>query len=220
MRILLVEDDERIAMDVSKALRAAGYVVEHATNGEDGWFLGDTENFAAIVLDLGLPKLDGLTVLKRWRERGCETPVLVLTARGSWNERVEGIDAGADDYLPKPFQLEELLARLRSIIRRSGGHASSVLKAGRVSLDERAMTIKIDDVAIDLSTLEYRLVAYLMHRRGQVVPQSELVDHVYGSDHQTSNTVEVLVARVRKKMGGGFIETRRGFGYLIAETSE
>ena len=133
MRILLVEDDERIATDVSKALREAGYVVEHATNGDDAWFLGDTENFAAIVLDLGLPKLDGLTMLKRWRERGCVTPILVLTARGSWNERVEGIDAGADDYLPKPFQLEELLARLRSIIRRSGGHASSVVKAGRVS---------------------------------------------------------------------------------------
>ena len=220
MRILLVEDDERIAMDVSNALREAGYVVEHAANGEDAWFLGDTENFAAVVLDLGLPGLDGLTVLKRWRDRGRETPVLVLTARGSWSERVEGIDAGADDYLPKPFRLEELLARLRSIIRRSAGRASSVLKAGRVSLDERNMTIKVDDVSVDFSTLEYRLVAYLMHRRGEVVPQSELVEHVYGLDHQTSNAVEVLVARVRKKIGGGFIETRRGFGYLVPDTSQ
>jgi two-component system, OmpR family, response regulator len=220
MRILLVEDDECIAMDVSKALREAGYMVEHAANGEDAWFLGDTENFAAVVLDLGLPGLDGLAVLNRWRDRGCETPVIVLTARGSWSERVEGIDAGADDYLPKPFRLEELLARLRSIIRRSAGRASSVLKAGRVSLDERNMTIKVDDVSIDLSTLEYRLVAYLMHRRGQVVPQSELVEHVYGLDHQTSNAVEVLVARVRKKIGGGFIETRRGFGYLVPDTSK
>ena len=220
MRILLVEDDERIALDVSKALRAAGYVVELAIDGEAAWFLGDTEDFAAIVLDLGLPSLDGLTVLKRWRQQGRETPVLVLTARGSWSERVEGIDAGADDYLPKPFQLEELLARLRSIIRRSAGRGSSVLKVGQVSLDERSMTIRIDDVPIDLSTLEYRLVAYLMHRRGQVVPQSELVEHVYGVDHQNSNAVEVLVARVRKKMGGAFIETRRGFGYLVPESLE
>ena len=220
MRILLVEDDERIAMDVSKTLREAGYVVEHAANGEDAWFLADTENFAAVVLDLGLPGLDGLAVLNMWRDRGCETPVLVLTARGSWSERVEGIDAGADDYLPKPFRLEELLARLRSIIRRSAGRASSVLTAGRVSLDERNMTVKVDDVLTDLSALEYRLVAYLMHRRGQVVPQSELVEHVYGLDHQTSNAVEVLVARVRKKLGGGFVETRRGFGYLVPDTSQ
>ena len=220
MRILLVEDDERIALDVSKALRAAGYVVELAIDGEAAWFLGDTEDFAAIVIDLGLPSLDGLTVLKRWRQQGRETPVLVLTARGSWSERVEGIDAGADDYLPKPFQLEELLARLRSIIRRSAGRGSSVLKVGQVSLDERSMTIRIDDVPIDLSTLEYRLVAYLMHRRGQVVPQSELVEHVYGVDHQNSNAIEVLVARVRKKMGGAFIETRRGFGYLVPESLE
>ena len=220
MRILLVEDDERIALDVSKALRAAGYVVELANNGEKAWFLGDTEDFAAIVLDLGLPGLDGLTVLKRWRQQGRETPVLVLTARGSWSERVEGIDAGADDYLPKPFQLEELLARLRSIIRRSAGRGSSVLKVGQVSLDERNMTIRVDDIPIELSTLEYRLVAYLMHRRGQVVPQSELVEHVYGVDHQNSNAVEVLVARVRKKMGGAFIETRRGFGYLVPDRPE
>ena len=150
MRILFVEDDERIAMDVSNALREAGYVVEHAANGEDAWFLGDTENFAADRARSRLARLDGLTVLKRWRDRGRETPVLVLTARGSWSERVEGIDAGADDYLPKPFRLEELLARLRSIIRRSAGRASSVLKAGRVSLDERNMTIKVDDVSVEL----------------------------------------------------------------------
>jgi two-component system OmpR family response regulator len=220
MRILLVEDDERIALDVTKALGAAGYVVEQARNGEDAWFLGDTENYAAVVLDLGLPKLDGLAVLKRWRQQGRETPVLVLTARGSWSERVEGIDAGADDYLPKPFRVEELLARLRSIIRRSGGRASSVLKAGRVSLDERSMTVSVDDLPTELSALEYRLIAYLMHRRGQAVPQSELAEHVYGVDHQTSNTVEVLVGRVRKKIGGGFIETRRGFGYVVPDGPE
>jgi two-component system, OmpR family, response regulator len=215
MRILLVEDDDRIASDVSKALKEAGYVVERARNGEDASFLGETDNFAAVVLDLGLPKLDGLTVLKHWRERGLHTPVLILTARGAWSERVEGIDAGADDYLPKPFQIEELLARLRSILRRAAGRGSPVVKAGRVVLDERDMTIRIDDAPVELSALEYRLVAYLMHRRGQVVPPSDLVEHVYGSDHQSSNAIQVLVARVRKKIGGDVIETRRGFGYVV-----
>jgi two-component system OmpR family response regulator len=220
MRILLVEDDERIAQDICRALDAAGYVVERADNGKDAWFLGGTENFAAVVLDLGLPGLDGLTVLKRWREEGRQTPVLVLTARGSWSERVEGIDAGADDYLPKPFRLEELLARLRSVIRRSAGRASSVLTVGDVSLDERSMTIKVGDIPVELTSLEYRLVAYLMHRRGEVVSQSELIEHVYGGDEQTSNTMEVLIGRVRKKIGGGLIETRRGFGYLVANEVE
>jgi two-component system, OmpR family, response regulator len=220
MRILLVEDDDRIASDVSKALKAAGYVVERTTNGEDASFLGETDNFAAIVLDLGLPKLDGLTVLKHWRELGLDTPVLILTARGAWSERVEGIDAGADDYLPKPFRIEELLARLRSILRRAAGRGSPVVKAGRVILDERDMTIRIDDAPIELSALEYRLVAYLMHRRGEVVPQSELVEHVYGSDHQSSNAIQVLVARVRKKIGGDVIETRRGFGYVVPNVTE
>lgn len=220
MRILLVEDDERIARDVARALVEAGYVVDTVANGEDAWFLGDTENFAAVILDLGLPGLDGLTVLERWREQGRRTPVLALSARGSWSERVEGIDAGADDYLPKPFQLEELLARLRSIIRRSAGHASSVTTIGRVSLDERSMTIKVNDTPIELSAIEYRLVAYLMHQRGHVVAQSELAEHVYGHDQQSSNAIEVLVGRVRKKIGAGFIETRRGFGYLVPDFGE
>jgi DNA-binding response OmpR family regulator len=220
MRILLVEDDERIARDVSRALNAAGYVVETADNGKDAWFLGGTENFAAVVLDLGLSGLDGLTVLKRWREEGRQTPVLILTARGSWSERVEGIDAGADDYLPKPFQLEELLARLRSVIRRSAGRASSILTAGRVSLDERSRTIKVDGASVELTSLEYRLAAYLMHRRGEVVSQSELIEHVYGGDEQTSNAIEVLIGRVRKKMGGDFVETRRGFGYIVPNNAE
>ncbi len=194
MRILLVEDDERIASDVAKALKDAGHIVERATNGEDASFLAETENFAAVVLDLGLPKLDGLTVLKDWRAQGLHIPVLILTARGSWSERVEGIDAGADDYLAKPFQIEELLARLRAILRRAAGRGSSVVKAGRVLLDERDMTIKVDGASIELSALEYRLVAYLMHRRGEVVTQSELVEQVYGSDHQSSNAIEVLLA--------------------------
>ena len=220
MRILLVEDDDRIASDVAKALKDAGYVVERITNGEDASFLGATENFAAVVLDLGLPKLDGLTVLKGWRAQGLHIPVLILTARGSWSERVEGIDAGADDYLPKPFRMEELLARLRSLLRRAAGRGSSVVKAGRLVLDERDMTIKIGGAPVELSALEYRLVAYLMHRRGEVVPQSELVEHVYGSDHQSSNVIEVLLARVRKKIGGDAIETRRGLGYIVPNVAE
>lgn len=220
MRILLVEDDERIASDVAKALKDASYMVARATNGEDASFLAETENFAAVVLDLGLPKLDGLTVLKDWRSQGLHIPVLILTARGSWSERVEGIDAGADDYLAKPFQIEELLARLRAILRRAAGRGSSVVKAGRVLLDERDMTIKVDGASIELSALEYRLVAYLMHRRGEVVTQSELVEQVYGSDHQSSNAIEVLLARIRKKIGGGVIETRRGFGYIVPNATQ
>jgi two-component system, OmpR family, response regulator len=220
MRILLVEDDERIASDVSTALNKGGYVVERATNGEDALFLGETENFAAILLDLGLPRLDGLTVLKRWREHGVAAPVLVLTARGAWSERVEGIDAGADDYLPKPFRIEELLARTRSLIRRAAGRGSSVVTVGQISLDERDTTIKVDGVPIELSALEYRLVAYLLHRRGEVVPQAELIEHVYGSDHLSFNALEVLVARARKKIGGDVIKTRRGFGYLVPNVAE
>lgn len=217
MRILLVEDDDRIAGDVARALDAAGYVVARAKNGEDAWFLGDTEDFTAIVLDLGLPGMDGLAVLKRWRGSGRATPVLVLTARGSWSERVEGIDAGADDYLAKPFQMEELLARLRSIIRRSAGHASSLATIGELALDERAMKVTLGGAPVDLSPLEYRLVAYLMLRRGKVVSQQELLENVYGQDEQTSNAIEVLIARARRKLGSKWIETRRGFGYLMPE---
>jgi two-component system OmpR family response regulator len=218
MRILLVEDDDRIADDVARALDGAGYVVARAKNGEDAWFLGDTEDFTAIVLDLGLPGMDGLAVLKRWRGSRRGTPVLVLTARGSWSERVEGIDAGADDYLAKPFQMEELLARLRSIIRRSAGHASSLATVGELALDERAMKVTLGGAPIDLSPLEYRLVAYLMLRRGKVVSQQELVENVYGQDEQSSNAIEVLIARVRRKLGSKWIETRRGFGYLMPES--
>ncbi|MDI9848797.1 response regulator transcription factor [Rhodoblastus sp. 17X3] len=217
MRVLLVEDDDRIAGDVERALVAAGYLVERAKNGEDAWFLGDTEDYGAVVLDLGLPGMDGLAVLKRWRGNGRSTPVLVLTARGSWAEKVEGIDAGADDYLAKPFQMEELLARLRSVIRRSAGHASSVASIGALALDERAMKVSLGGAPIELSPLEYRLVAYLMLRRGRVVPQQELIENVYGQDEQSSNAIEVLVGRVRRKLGSEWIETRRGFGYLMPE---
>jgi DNA-binding response OmpR family regulator len=221
MRVLVVEDDRRIAADVARALQAAGYVVETVSEGEEAWFRGDTEDYAAIILDLGLPGMDGLSVLKRWRANNRRTPVLVLTARGTWSERVEGIDAGADDYLPKPFRMEELLARLRSIVRRSAGHAGSVMTAGDVILDERQMKISVRGVPVSLSTLEYRLVAYLLMHRGRVVPQHELSENVYGQDDaHDSNALEVLVGRVRRKLGVGLIETRRGFGYTVAEHSE
>lgn len=218
MRVLVVEDDRRIAADIARALQAAGYVVDAVRDGEEAWFRGDTEDYGAVVLDLGLPGMDGLSVLKRWRANGRHMPVLILTARGSWSERVEGIDAGADDYLPKPFRMEELLARLRSIVRRSADHASSVLQAGAVTLDERQMKVTLDGVPVALSPLEYRLIAYLLHHRGRVVSQLELSENVYGHDEMhDSNAVEVLIGRLRKKIGAELIETRRGFGYLIPE---
>ncbi|MXN63623.1 response regulator [Stappia sp. GBMRC 2046] len=222
MRILLVEDEPRIVADVATTLRSAGYVVEIADNGEDAWFLGDTEDYDLIVLDLGLPKLDGLAVLKRWRHAGRTMPVLVLTARGAWAERVEGIDAGADDYLPKPFRMEELIARVRALIRRSTGNASSLIEAGSLSLDVKQMRLARNGVPVSLSPLEYRLVAYLMHHKGRVVPPGELLEHLYGDDDaRDPNALEAVVARLRKKIGAtGTIETRRGFGYAIPDDAK
>lgn len=221
MRLLLVEDDRRIAADIAAALEAAGYVVETVRDGEEAWFRGDTEDYSAIILDLGLPKMDGLSVLKKWRANGRRTPVLILTARDSWSERVDGIDAGADDYLPKPFRMEELLARLRSIVRRSAGHATSLMTAGDVTLDERHMKVSLRGVPVTLSPLEYRLVASLLMHRGRVVSQQELSENIYGQDDaHDSNAIEVLIGRVRKKLGADLIETRRGFGYLIPEPAE
>jgi DNA-binding response OmpR family regulator len=218
MRILLVEDDRRIAADVARTLEAAGYLVEVVSDGEEAWFRGDTEDYAAIILDLGLPKLDGLSVLKRWRAGGRRIPVLILTARGSWGERVDGIDAGADDYLPKPFRMEELLARLRSIVRRSAGQASSIVRIGDITLDDRQMKVSVRGVPVALSPLEYRLVAYLILHRGRVVSMHELSENIYGHDDaHDSNAIEVLIGRVRKKLGAELIETRRGFGYLVPE---
>lgn len=218
MRLLLVEDEPRIAADIAATLEAGGYVVETVGDGEEAWFRGDTEDYDLIVLDLGLPKMDGLAVLKRWRSAGRAVPVLVLTARGSWPERVEGIDAGADDYLPKPFRMEELLARVRALIRRSAGLGVSVIEAGPLSLDTRQMRVKRDGVPIMLSPLEYRLVAYLLHHKGRVVPGSELIEHLYGDDDARDiNALEAVVKRLRKKLGPDTIETRRGFGYIIAD---
>jgi DNA-binding response OmpR family regulator len=216
MRILVVEDEKQIADDLARALAASGYLAEFAHDGETAWFMGETEDFAAIVLDLGLPQLDGLTVLKRWRQAGIRTPVLVLTARGSWRERVEGMDAGADDYLPKPFEMDELLARLRALLRRSTGQASARLEAHGVEVDTRQMKVSVGGVPVALSPLEYRLLHYLLHHRGRVVTQLELTEQLYAQDFEReSNAVEVLIGRVRRKLKADIIETRRGFGYTI-----
>ncbi len=221
MRILVVEDEKRIADDVAAALRASGYVVDLAGDGEEAWFRGGTETYDAAVLDLGLPKLDGLTLLKRWRAERVPFPVLVLTARGAWTDRVEGIDAGADDYLPKPFEMPELLARLRAILRRSAGQSSPVLTAGALTLDTRRMQVSLRGVPLVLSPLEYRLLAYLMHHAERVVPSTELAEHLYDRDNDRDpNAIEVIVARLRRKLTEDVIVTRRGFGYMIAGSSE
>jgi two-component system OmpR family response regulator len=216
MRVLLVEDDDRLADGVASALDAAGFVTERVADGEDAWFRGDTEGWSAVVLDLGLPGMDGLSVLRRWRAAGQRFPVLILTARGDWHERVEGIDAGADDYLPKPFRMEELIARLRALVRRAAGQASALIEIAGLTLDTRRMQVCRDGVPVHLSPQEYRLVAYLMQHAGRVVSQLELTEQLYAQDFEReSNAVEVLVGRVRRKLGSGLIQTRRGFGYLI-----
>lgn len=221
MRVLVVEDEPRIAADVSTALAADGYVAEIATDGQDAWFRGDTEDYDLVVLDLGLPRLDGLAILKRWRASGRRMPVLVLTARGFWAERVEGIDAGADDYLAKPFRMEELIARVRALIRRAAGHGAVVIGVGPITLDTRQMRVSVNGVPVALSPLEYRLVAYLVHHKGRVVSPSELIEHLYGDDDaRDANALEAVITRLRKKLGTEVIETRRGFGYCIADSAQ
>jgi two-component system OmpR family response regulator len=216
MRLLVVEDDPRIALDLRTALADAGYLVDLVQDGEAAWFQGSTEDYDLIVLDLGLPQLDGLSVLERWRAEGLRTPVLILTARGSWAERVKGIDAGADDYLAKPFRMEELVARARALIRRAAGQATPLLEAGSLRLDTRQMRLSLDGRPVALSPLEYRLVAYLMHHAGRVVPAGELIEHLYGDDDaRDANALEAVVTRLRRKLGSDVIETRRGFGYVI-----
>ncbi len=216
MKILLVEDDARIAADVTEALVAASYIVDAVREGEEAWFKGDTEEYDAVVLDLGLPGMDGLSILKKWRANDRRFPILILSARGSWSERVEGIDSGADEYLPKPFHMAELLARLRAIIRRSAGNANTVISIGSLSLDPRQMRVTQDGQPINLSPQEYRLLSYLMHHAGRVVTQIELTEHLYAQDFERdSNAIEVLVGRVRRKLKADIIETRRGFGYII-----
>ncbi|MCK0170977.1 response regulator transcription factor [Aliiroseovarius sp. S1123] len=217
MRILIVEDEQKIAELIADVLEGESLIPEIANDGEQGWFLGSTESYAAAILDIGLPKRDGLSVLRAWRDEGLDLPVILLTARANWNERVEGIDAGADDYLGKPFQMEELVARLRALLRRSGGQKATILEAGALRVDLRQMRVSVDGRPLKVTPLEYRLLNYLLHHRGEVVTQEELVENIYYRDQEPdSNAVEVLVGRLRRKIGGGVIETRRGFGYMIA----
>jgi len=219
MRILLVEDEPKIAQNIASALSDANYRVDVARDGEDAWFRGDTENYDLIILDLGLPKVDGLSVLKKWRGAGRTMPVLILTARGAWIERVEGIDAGADDYVAKPFQIEEIIARVRALIRRSVGQASAILEAGPLSVDTRQMRVLVDGAHVSVSPLEYRMLTYLLHHKGRVVPPTELIEHLYGDDDaRDANALEAVIMRLRKKLGHGLIETRRGFGYMLADS--
>lgn len=216
MRVLAVEDDVRIAADIRAALTAAGFRVEVTGGGEDAWFLGDTEDYDLVVLDLGLPGLDGLAVLKRWRANGRGMPVLVLSARGTWQERVEGIEAGADDYLPKPFRMEEVVARVRALVRRAGGHSAALQEAGDLSLDTNRMGVAVRGVPVQVTALEYRLLAYLMQNLNRPVPPTELLEHLYGDDDaREANALEAAIARLRRKLGPGLIVTRRGFGYFL-----
>src|SRR6266576_207696 len=208
MRVLVVEDEASLAKQLTAALRRAGYAVDHAADGERADLLGHDERYDAVVLDLGLPKIDGLTVLRRWREAGLAMPVLVLTARGSWHEKVQGIDGGADDYVSKPFRMEEVLARLRALIRRASGQITSELRCGTVALDVRAAKVTVDGASVKLTSHEFRVLSYLMHHRGRVVSQMELTEHIYAqSADRDSNTGEVIIARLRRKLGPSFIET-------------
>ena len=219
MRILVVEDDETLAEQIQQSLLDAGYAVDVTSDGEDGHFLGDTEPYDAVILDLGLPIMDGRSVLKKWRADGREMPVMVLTARDSWTDKVEGLDAGADDYLTKPFIVEELLARLRALIRRAAGQASPQLECGPVLLDTRNGRVTVSGRAIKLTAQEFKLLSYLMHHNGKVVSRTELTEHIYDQDFdRDSNTIEVFVNRIRKKMDVQIIHTVRGLGYRLEWT--
>lgn len=217
MRILVVEDEPTLAAQLAEGIKSVGYVVDVACNGVDGHFMGETNAYDAVVLDIGLPQMDGITVLKKWRAAGHKLPVLILTARDTWREKVAGIDAGADDYLTKPFHMEELLARLRALIRRAGGHASTELTCGPLTLDTCSSRVSVDGTALTLTSHEYRVLSYLMHHQGEVVSRGDLTEHIYAQDFdRDSNTVEVFIARLRKKLPPGLIETVRGLGYRLS----
>lgn len=216
MRALIVEDDARIAEIVTGALTAAGFLTDSVTDGEHAWFQGGTEDYDIVILDLGLPRLDGLTLLKRWRREGRGFPILILSARGTWSERVEGIEAGADDYLPKPFMVEELTARARALVRRAAGQSQPVHRFGGLSVDLNRMTVARDGLPVAVTPLEFRLLAYLLLNRDRTVPPHELVDHLYGTDDaREANAVEAIITRLRRKLGSDAIQTRRGFGYMF-----
>jgi two-component system OmpR family response regulator len=221
MRLLVVEDDPDLNRQLVTALTDAGYVVDAAKDGEEGHFLGDTEPYDAIVLDLGLPVMDGVTVLEQWRRGGRKMPVLILTARDRWSDKVAGFDAGADDYVSKPFHMEEVLARIRALLRRSAGHATSELTCGTLMLDTKGARVTVDGQAIKLTSLEFRLLSYLLHHKGRVVSRTELVEHLYDQDFdRDSNTIEVFVGRLRKKLGVDIVRTVRGLGYCVSEPNE
>jgi two-component system OmpR family response regulator len=216
MRLLVVEDDKDLNRQLCEALTDAGYAVDKAFDGEEGHFLGDTEPYDAVVLDIGLPRMDGITVLERWRRDGRVMPVLVLTARDRWSDKVSGIDAGADDYVTKPFHVEEVLARVRALIRRSAGHAASTLRCGPLELDTRLSRVTVNGNPVKLTSHELRLLSYLMHHQGKVHSRTDLTEHLYDQDFdRDSNTIEVFVGRLRKKLGADYIETVRGLGYRL-----
>jgi two-component system OmpR family response regulator len=218
MRILVVEDDPDINRQLVTALQDQGYVVDSAKDGEEGHYLGDTEPYDAVVLDLGLPVIDGVSVLEKWRRADRKMPVLILTARDRWSDKVAGFDAGADDYVAKPFHMEELLARLRALLRRSAGHATSELSVGPVTLDTKSARVSVNGSGVKLTSLEFRLLSYLMHHKGKVISRTELVDHLYDQDFdRDSNTIEVFVGRLRKKLGVDVLHTIRGMGYCVTE---
>ncbi|MBX3519025.1 MAG: response regulator transcription factor [Xanthobacteraceae bacterium] len=221
MRLLVVEDDPDLNRQLVTALSDAGYAVDAASDGEEGHFLGDSEPYDAIVLDLGLPKMDGISVLERWRKNGKMMPVLILTARDRWSDKVQGFDAGADDYVAKPFHMEEVLARIRALLRRSAGHATNELICGPVTLDTRSSRVSVNGNPVRLTSHEYRLLAYLMHHNGRVVSRTELVEHLYDQDFdRDSNTIEVFVGRLRKKLGIDVIQTVRGLGYMLSPPAD
>lgn len=218
MRILVVEDEIRLSRQLAKSLAEAGYAVDCAADGEQADFLAQTEQYDAVILDLGLPKIDGLSLLRRWRDAGIFAPVLILTARGSWHEKVQGIDSGADDYVAKPFRMEEVLARLRALIRRSSGLACAELRCGALTLDARTARLSVAGAPVKLTSHEFRVLSYLMHHSGQVVSRTELTEHIYAQESdRDSNTVEVFIARLRRKLGAAFIETVRGLGYRMRD---
>jgi two-component system, OmpR family, response regulator len=220
LRVLVVEDEISLCRQLAKSLTDAGYAVDRAADGESADFLARTEQYDAVVLDLGLPKVDGLTLVRRWREAGMLTPVLILTARGSWHEKVQGIDGGADDYVSKPFRIEEVLARIRALIRRASGIAQPELRCGALVLEVRTARVFVGGVPVKLTSHEFRVLSYLMHHSGRPVSRAELVEHIYALDlDRDSNTVEVFIARLRRKLGADFIETVRGLGYRILTPS-